>query len=140
MIKDCINSIYCANNFAVHMLMNNRLATFIIFQGLFYFCPSFSFLTLKVLLLNVFSYRYTFCISIYYTILKVYLYFCQIIFLAICLVLLLLNNDPLSPQSLLLRKLASSAPIRTRARFACWRHIPNPLRMSSSMTNYALTS
>lgn len=51
-----------------------------------------------------------------------------------------LNSGALRPQSLLLRKLASSAPVRTRARFACWRHIPNPLRMSSSMTNRALTS
>ena len=51
-----------------------------------------------------------------------------------------LNSGALRPQSLLLRKLASSALVRTRARFACWRHIPNPIRMSSSMTNRALTS
>ena len=37
-------------------------------------------------------------------------------------------------------KLASSALVRTRAHFACWRHIPNPLRMTSSMPSYALTS
>lgn len=36
-------------------------------------------------------------------------------------------------------KLASSALVRTRAHFACWRHIPNPLRMSSSMSSRALT-
>lgn len=50
-----------------------------------------------------------------------------------------LNSGALRPQSLLLRKLASSALVRTRARFACWRHIPNPLRMSSLMPSCALT-
>ena len=35
-----------------------------------------------------------------------------------------LNSGALRPQSLLLRKLASSAPVRTRARFACWEAHP----------------
>ena len=38
-----------------------------------------------------------------------------------------------------LNYISSSALVRTRARFACWRHIPNPLRMTSLMSSCALT-
>ena len=48
-------------------------------------------------------------------------------------------SGALRPQSLLLRKLASSAFVITRTLFACWRHIPNPLRMTSLMSSCALT-